>query len=65
MKFRNGILIEGFGLLAEKKSPRYIQDALNAYLDPSIHYDIEKIKSNERQRELRKKDRDAKTSAAS
>ena len=44
MKFRNGILIEGFGLLAEKKSPRFIQDALNAYLDPSIHYDIEKDK---------------------
>ena len=44
MKFRNSILIEGFGLLAEKKPPRYIQDALNAYLDPSIHYDIEKNK---------------------
>jgi chemotaxis protein MotA len=40
-KFRNSIVIEGFGLLAEKKSPRYIQDALNAYLDPSIHYNID------------------------
>lgn len=44
LKFRNGILIEGFALLAEKKSPRYIQDALNAYLDPSIHYNIDSDK---------------------
>jgi chemotaxis protein MotA len=43
-KFRNSIIIEGFGLLAEKKSPRYIQDALNAYLDPSIHYNIDSDK---------------------
>jgi chemotaxis protein MotA len=43
-KFRNYIVIEGFSLLAEKKSPRFIQDALNAFLDPSIHFDIDKDK---------------------
>ena len=43
-KFRNSILVEGFALLAEKKSPRFMQDALNAFLDPSIHYDIDAAK---------------------
>jgi chemotaxis protein MotA len=43
-KFRNGIVVEGFALLADKKSPRYIQDALNAFLDPAIHYDIDTMK---------------------
>jgi len=40
-KFRNTIVVEGFCLLAQQKAPRYVQDALNAFLDPSIHYDID------------------------
>ncbi len=43
-KFRNTIIVEGCVLLAEKKPPRYIQDALNSFLDPSIHYDIDSNK---------------------
>ncbi|MBT5373663.1 MAG: flagellar motor protein MotA, partial [Rhodospirillaceae bacterium] len=42
MRFRNLLLVEGFAMLADKKSPRYIQDSMNSYLDPSIHFDIDK-----------------------
>jgi len=28
--------------LAESKSPCFIQDKMNSYLDPKIHYSIEK-----------------------
>ena len=42
MRFRNFLITEGFVLLAESKSPRYIQDKMNSYLDPKIHYSIEK-----------------------
>ncbi len=28
-------------MLADHKSPRYIQDKMNSYLDPSIHYTID------------------------
>ena len=44
VRFRNSILVDGLALLADKKSPRYIQDRLNSYLDPSIHFDIDKNK---------------------
>ena len=42
MRFRNFLITEGFVLLAESKRPRYIQDKMNSYLDPKIHYSIEK-----------------------
>ena len=42
MRFRNFLITEGFSMLAEQKSPRYIQDKMNSYLDPSIHYNIDK-----------------------
>ena len=42
MRFRNFLITEGFVLLAESKSPRFIQDKMNSYLDPKIHYSIEK-----------------------
>ena len=45
-KFRNYIIIEGFVLLASQKNPRFIQDGLNAFLDPSIHFDIDKDKTD-------------------
>ena len=41
MRFRNFLITEGFVLLAESKSPRFIQDKMNSYLDPKIHYSIE------------------------
>lgn len=44
VRFRNYLLAEGLALLAERKSPRYIQDRMNSYLDPSIHFNIDKMK---------------------
>ncbi len=44
LRFRNYIVVEGLVMLAEKKSPRYIQDRLNGFLDPSIHFNIDKMK---------------------
>ncbi len=41
-RFRNLMVIEGLIMLSEKKSPRYMQDRLNSFLDPSIHFNIDK-----------------------
>jgi chemotaxis protein MotA len=41
-RFRNLMMVEGLVLLADKRSPRYMQDRLNSYLDPSIHFDIDR-----------------------
>lgn len=41
MRFRNFMMIEGLSLLAEKQSPRYMQDKLNSFLDPGIHFNID------------------------
>lgn len=42
LRFRNFLVTEGFAMLAEHRSPRYIQDRMNSYLDPEIHYSIDK-----------------------
>lgn len=42
VQFRNYLLAEGMALLAERKSPRYIQDKMNSFLDPSIHFNIDR-----------------------
>jgi len=42
VQFRNYLVAEGIALLAERKSPRYIQDKMNSFLDPSIHFNIDK-----------------------
>jgi len=44
IRFRNYLVAEGLALLADRKSPRYIQDKMNSYLDPSIHFNIDKMK---------------------
>ncbi len=44
IRFRNYLIAEGLALLADKKSPRYIQDRMNSYLDPAIHFNIDKMK---------------------
>jgi chemotaxis protein MotA len=44
IRFRNYLVAEGLILLADKKSPRFIQDKMNSYLDPAIHFDIDKMK---------------------
>ena len=41
LRFRNFLVSEGFAMLADQKSPRYIQDRMNSYLDPAIHYHID------------------------
>ena len=41
MRFRNYMMTEGLVLLAEKQSPRYMQDKLNSFLDPSIHFNLD------------------------
>ncbi|MGB0694163.1 MAG: motility protein A [Rhodospirillaceae bacterium] len=47
IRFRNYLVAEGLALLAERKSPRYIQDKMNSYLDPSIHFSIDKMKGRD------------------
>lgn len=42
VRFRNYLVSEGLALLAERKSPRYIQDKMNSYLDPAIHFSIDR-----------------------
>lgn len=44
IRFRNTLVAEGLALLAERKNPRFIQDAMNSYLDYSLHFDIDKMK---------------------
>ena len=39
--FIDEIKVEGLALLADSTSPREIQDRLNSYLDPAIHFDID------------------------
>ena len=34
------MMADGFSMLAEGKSPRFIQDKLNAYLDEEVRFDI-------------------------
>lgn len=40
--FRNVLIAEGLSMLAERKSPRYIQDRMNAYISPSEHFLIDR-----------------------
>jgi len=44
IRFRNYLICEGLVLLADNKSPRYIQDKMNSYLDPAIHFNIDRMK---------------------
>lgn len=44
IRFRNFLVLEGLVLLADRKSPRYIQDKMNSFLDPAIHFNIDKMK---------------------
>ena len=41
-RFRNLMMADGLSLLAAKRSPRYMQDRLNSYLDPTIHFNLDK-----------------------
>jgi chemotaxis protein MotA len=44
VRFRNYLVAEGLILMADRKSPRYIQDKMNSYLDPAIHFNIDKAR---------------------
>ncbi len=44
VRFRNYLVVEGLALLADGKSPRYIQDRMNSYLDPALHFNVDKMK---------------------
>ena len=44
VRFRNYLVAEGLVLLAEQKSPRFIQDKMNSFLDPALHFDIDTMK---------------------
>lgn len=44
VRFRNYLVAEGLALLADRKSPRFIQDKMNSYLDPAIHFNIDKMR---------------------
>ncbi len=39
--FIENIKVEGLALLADSVSPREVQDRLNSYLDPEVHFDID------------------------
>ncbi len=45
-RFRNYMIAEGLGMLADETSPRKIQDHMNSYLDPTIRYDIDRQLKN-------------------
>lgn len=40
IRFRNTLLSEGFVMLSEKHDPLKMQDRLNSFLDPGIHFDL-------------------------
>ena len=39
-RFRNTILLEGLVMLSERIDPLKMQDRLNSFLDPAIHFDL-------------------------
>jgi chemotaxis protein MotA len=41
-RFRNLMIVEGLVMLAEKRTPRYMQDKLNSFLHPSNHFNIDR-----------------------
>lgn len=40
-RFRNLMVVEGLIMLSERKSPRFMQDKLNGFLEPSRHFNID------------------------
>lgn len=39
-RFRNTLMLEGFVMLSMKTDPLRMQDRLNSFLDPSMHFDL-------------------------
>ena len=40
-RFRHKLMADGLAMLADRKNPRLIQDTMNSYLDPAIHFNID------------------------
>lgn len=40
-RFRHELITEGLVMLADRRSPRYIADRINGFLDPAIRFDID------------------------
>jgi chemotaxis protein MotA len=36
------MVVEGLVMLSEKKSPRFMQDRLNSFLEPQNHFNIDR-----------------------
>lgn len=45
-RFRNFMMVEGLCMLADKKTPRFMQDRLNSFLHPSNHFNIDRSLRN-------------------
>ena len=43
LRFRHDLVVEGMALLAEKRSPRFIQDRMNSFLDPTNQFNIDQL----------------------
>lgn len=41
-RFRNHMVVEGLILLSQKRTPRFMQDHLNGFLDPDNQFDIDR-----------------------
>lgn len=41
-RFRNLMVVEGLCMLADKKTPGFMQDRLNSFLEPKDHFNIER-----------------------
>ena len=52
IRFRNYLLAEGLILLADGENPMYIQDKMNSYLDPAIHFDLNRANKKIRRPEI-------------
>jgi len=48
VRFRKFLVAEGLALLAERRNPRYIQDKMNSFLDPALHFEIDKMMKDKR-----------------
>jgi chemotaxis protein MotA len=51
LRFRNLLVTEGFVLLGENKDSMLIQDMLNSFLDPSLHFSILKERRKARKQD--------------
>jgi len=45
-RFRSYVVAEGLALLADQQNPRIMQDRLNSFLDPALHFQIDEAHNN-------------------